>query len=85
LETGAVTCWGDNSGGELGDGTTEKRSMPVQVQDLSNALQLALGAGHSCALLSDHTVWCWGRGDLGELGDGTMNSSSRPVMVQGLP
>ncbi|MEO7112365.1 MAG: hypothetical protein ABI183_18110 [Polyangiaceae bacterium] len=61
---GSVWCWGSNNMGELGmpyqDGGGFS-SAPVRVGAFSGVLQIALGAGQACAVLSDHTVTCWGR------------------------
>jgi alpha-tubulin suppressor-like RCC1 family protein len=48
-------------------------------------VQVAVGEGHSCALLDDGMVECWGRNDHGQLGDGTTLNRSEPVRVDGLP
>jgi hypothetical protein len=63
-------CWGDNSFGQLGDGTTTARSVPARIAARSAWLAVATGT-HTCAVRSDHTLWCWGAGEHGELGDGT--------------
>ncbi len=57
---GAVWCWGSNTYGQLGDGTTDARPSPVRVADIRNARTLAVGEVSSCAVLSDGTVRCWG-------------------------
>ncbi len=67
-----MLCWGSNSNGQLGDGTTTDRHAPVQVTGLpAKATQVAAGGRHTCALLTDGTVWCWGKGGNGELGNGS--------------
>jgi alpha-tubulin suppressor-like RCC1 family protein len=59
--TGAVSCWGLNSSGQLGDGTTTNRSSPVSVSLPLPAVGITAGDAHTCAVLSDSTVRCWGR------------------------
>jgi alpha-tubulin suppressor-like RCC1 family protein len=82
LASGAVWCWGDNQGGQLGDGTLQNRATPVQAVGLPGAAtSLALGAYHSCALLADGTVWCWGENEYGQLGDGTTSQRIAPARV----
>ncbi len=68
---GTVWCWGLNSSGQLGDGTTQDRVSPTRVQGLPagrKATQIAADEGNTCALLDDHTVWCWGLDDAKNLG-----------------
>jgi alpha-tubulin suppressor-like RCC1 family protein len=83
---GAVSCWGSNGNGQLGDGTTTDRHTPVAVVGLpAKAVQVEAGGRHTCALLTNGTVWCWGKGGNGELGNGSTSDSSMPVEVTGLP
>jgi len=56
LEDGTVQCWGDNTYGILGDGTTTASLVPVTVSGLANVVQITVGDYHSCALLADHRV-----------------------------
>jgi alpha-tubulin suppressor-like RCC1 family protein len=81
---GTVWAWGDNTYGELGDGTNTSRSTPVQVIGLQNIQAIASGGNHSLALTSTATVWAWGENDLGELGDGTYTNRNKPVQTSGL-
>jgi alpha-tubulin suppressor-like RCC1 family protein len=68
---GTVVCWGDNSLGQLGDGTTTPSHVPVAVKGLTNAVQVSAGWDHTCALKSDGTVACWGNNEYGQLGNNT--------------
>src|SRR5439155_9942000 len=69
---GGVKCWGDNSNGQLGDGTTTERNTPVAVSGLASGVTaLAAGAYHSCALTSVGGVKSWGRNHYGEGGEVT--------------
>ena len=81
---GTVWAWGYNDFGQLGDGTTTKRLVPVQVAGLSGVVAVAAGKYHSLALKSDGTVWAWGRNYYGQLGDGTTAERHAPVQVSGL-
>lgn len=82
---GHIECAGDNSMGQIGDGTTEARYSLVPVPGITNAREVVAGYGHTCARLADKTVKCWGGlNDLGILGDGTGASSLVPVSVAGV-
>ena len=81
----SVWAWGDNSAGQLGDGTTVSRRIPVRV-DIPNiegvrVSSIAAGGSHSLALMSDGTVWAWGNNSAGQLGDGTTTNRHTPVIV----
>ena len=83
---GTVWAWGYNAWGQLGDGTTVQRNMPVQVSSLSGVVSIAagMGSGHSLAVKSNGTVWAWGTNSWGELGDGTTTQRNAPMQVSGL-
>lgn len=83
---GTVACWGANSQGELGDGSTVESSSPVDVAGLSGVIDIASTSAHSCAVLRDGTVRCWGRNNEDQLGDAgaAFPFSTTPVTVAGL-
>lgn len=63
---GALWCWGNNSVGAVGDGTTTERHLPVKVPGLPGKVeQVSCG---TCAVVDDGTVWCWGGNMYGALG-----------------
>lgn len=77
-----VVCWGDNTRGQLGDGTTSQRTSPVEVGSLTGVVALALGATHSCALQSDGDVYCWGDNKYGQTGQSpTSDAQTTPQPV----
>jgi hypothetical protein len=85
LASGAVKCWGANTYGQLGDGSSVLRSTPVQVGGLTAAVsQIAAGATHTCALLTTGAVVCWGGNFYGQLGDGTTTNRLNPTQASGL-
>jgi alpha-tubulin suppressor-like RCC1 family protein len=86
MEDGTVLAWGHNAHGQLGDGTTTSRTMPVVVHKagapLTRVTTLATGFYHNLALMDDGTVLTWGQNDKGQLGDGTTTDRTTPVVVQ---
>ena len=78
----AVMCWGDNTAGQLGDGTTTGRPTPVAVTGIPNAVAaVSAGSEHTCAVTTQGRVACWGANELGRLGDGTTTNRLTPVTV----
>jgi len=84
---GAVFCWGLNSRGQVGDGTTANSTRPVSVSgiggtgSLSDVVAISAGKNHTCALKNDHAVLCWGANESGQLGDGTIIDRTTPVEI----
>lgn len=83
-ESGSVACWGDNSSGQLGDGTTTSSRFPVAVLGVDDATSIVAGDSHACAVRTAGTVACWGSGTSGKLGNGETEASPTPVPVTGL-
>jgi alpha-tubulin suppressor-like RCC1 family protein len=80
---GRPFCWGFNSEGQLGDGTTSDRSRPVSVDGGLTLAQVRGGALHSCGVATGGRAFCWGDNDWGQLGDGTTVRRLEPVPVAG--
>ena len=81
---GSVVCWGYPLNGQLGDAATTIQYLPEPVIGLnSQAVALALGGEHTCAIVKNGSVWCWGDNDGGQLGNGTVTSGATPVQVSG--
>ncbi len=86
LKDGRVACWGSNNRNQLGCGGQEvegcgETSTPVFVSGIDEAVDLASGREHTCALMRDGHVRCWGFGANGELGDGVNRRTDVPVQV----
>lgn len=84
--TGAGTawCWGYNSGGQLGDGSTVHRGSPVAVGSPSAFTSIHAGGYHTCAIGGDTTdpaLYCWGDNMFGQLGVGAGAVHRTPVQV----
>jgi alpha-tubulin suppressor-like RCC1 family protein len=84
LSAGTALCWGLNSLGQLGDGTTTYRPLAVGVLTLKGATAVQAGSSHTCARLGDGTLKCWGYNLYGQLGDGTTANRSLPTAVSGV-
>ena len=75
-----VWCWGYNTYGHLGDGSTTARTTPVLVVGLpGNATNVDCGHVHTCAISNSSSLWCWGYNGYGQLGDGSTTQRSTPV------
>lgn len=93
---GAAYCWGGNSGGLLGLGTTTGpedcdagptvypcSTVPAPVTGGLTFTALAVSSGHSCALTATGAAYCWGFNGFGALGDNTQGDRYAPVQVAG--
>lgn len=81
---GTVYVWGDNTYGQLGDGTADARLLPVALTDLSDVKAISAGYFHSLAVYGDGHVAAWGDNEYGQLGVGTTDPSNKPLTVPGL-
>ena len=91
---GTVWAWGDNSFGELGDGSHTERHQPVPVlvtlypsvltAPVTGVTAIAAGGMHSLALHANGTVSAWGSNTCGQLGDGSTSERTTAVSVSGL-
>lgn len=82
-DAGAVSCFGRNDAGQIGDGTSLQRAVPAPVSGLQGSVvSIAAGAEHTCAVLQDGAVKCWGSNYSGQFGNGRFGGSSVPVTVR---
>jgi alpha-tubulin suppressor-like RCC1 family protein len=79
VSDGRAYCWGNNLGGQLGDGTNTDRLTPVAVAGGRRFLQISAGADHTCGITTNERAFCWGTGPLGS----NIASSTTPVAVAG--
>ena len=82
---GSLWAWGDNTYGQLGDGTTIYKSYPVKIGQDSWTFVTTYKYGnltpHTAAIRSDGALFTFGRNSLGQLGDNTTINKSSPVQV----
>ena len=80
---GAAYCWGYNSSGQLGDGTTTDRLTLVLVKAPAGVSFDSVTAGrlHTCGVTAAGTAYCWGGNGFGQLGDGSTTNRLTPVLV----
>ncbi|MGE3138106.1 MAG: RCC1 domain-containing protein [Thermoleophilia bacterium] len=86
---GTAVCWGDNTSGQAGAGIGNPNGdltevPPSEVVGLTEAVQIAAGNDHACAVRAGGSVVCWGSNQFGQLGRGTAGDSTVPVSVPGL-
>jgi alpha-tubulin suppressor-like RCC1 family protein len=89
---GQTYCWGDGTGGTLGDGTLFAQA--IQPVPVSSAVVFAtivggldrhvLGSGHMCALDRSGQLYCWGANTWGQFGDGTTEPRVAPTLIPGV-
>jgi alpha-tubulin suppressor-like RCC1 family protein len=78
---GSLWCWGENTVGQVGDGTTTARTAPVQIGADAGWLSVAAGDDHTCAVRADGTLWCWGDDSAGDIGVGSQTNT--PILSPG--
>lgn len=83
---GGVKCWGQNTSGQLGRGWagSSTNALAEDVVGLNSGVSdIALGAQHTCAILTSGEARCWGQNNTGQLGIGDKNDNSVPVSIPG--
>lgn len=82
--TGKLLAWGNNSVGELGNGSTKSRRLPVAVKLPKGVTVKAISAGddNGLALTTTGRLLSWGGNDAGQLGDGKTKGRLVPGLVK---
>lgn len=80
---GSAYCWGSNSDGQLGDGSTISRLAPVLVSGGFAFSILGTWEFHTCGLDIHGNAYCWGHNAWGELGNASTRDTTSPVPVAG--
>jgi alpha-tubulin suppressor-like RCC1 family protein len=85
LGNGAVTCWGSNGNGQLGDGTTSERFEATEVAALPGpVIAISAGWAHTCAVLAEGVVYCWGLNSFSQIGNLASHDQLTPAAVLSL-
>lgn len=79
--TGRALCWGFNSQGQLGNGSTASRTSPAIVTSALTFSSISVGGAHACGLASGGAAYCWGADVRGQLGDNRRVNSTTPIPV----
>lgn len=83
---GNVYAWGNNWGGQVGDGTMVERQIPTLINKGALAgkrvIHIAAGVNHNVVITSDGQLVSWGSNYDGQLGDGTLTQRNAPVLVK---
>lgn len=77
-------CWGDNSYGQMADGTKSSRQFPKETPSLSDIGEIVAGQTHACALNKSSQVLCWGDNSYGQIGDNGLTPRLEPALVSNL-
>ncbi len=78
---GTLWGWGRNDAGQLGDGTTVERRLPVQIGTDSDWVAVAAGYQHGVALKSNGALYTWGTNEVGQLGNGSTTPQPLPTYI----
>lgn len=76
MSDGGVTCWGNNSFDQFGDGTGDNATTPIPISLTANVTGLSAGWAHNCAVDTGGSFACWGFNDSGQLGNGSQTDMS---------
>ena len=81
---GKLWAWGNNSDGQLGDGTTTNRTTPVEVKSDKKFKHISAGYHNSFAIDTEGYLWAWGTsgGEHWALGDGSTTTYKKPKQIK---
>ena len=74
-------CWGDNTMGQLGQGSTEAYGHPNPVSGNLRFASISAGEQHTCGINQESELYCWGANDDGQLGNGTFQGTNQPIQI----
>lgn len=81
---GDALCWGLNTSGQVGIGTTvSPQWVPVPVTGDHAFAGIVAGVAHTCAWTAPGVGYCWGSNNQGRLGDGTQTNRTAPTQITG--
>ncbi|NUP10578.1 MAG: hypothetical protein HOW73_31405 [Polyangiaceae bacterium] len=81
---GSLRCWGDNSNGQLGDGTQNSSAKLVAPLEQNGSFTaFDTGGLHTCAFAGD-SLYCWGQNDEGRCGQPPPGPVLVPTKVDGI-
>ena len=84
LQNGSALCWGSNTYGQVGDGTSgTDRYVPTYVKGDNLFGDIHLSAVFGCGLLNNGSALCWGRNNFGQLGMGNNTQMYIPQFSSG--
>ena len=78
---GTLWAWGENTYGQLGDGTTVNRMQPVQIGTDNDWVEVVGGRTHAMAIKTNGALWAWGLNDYGQFGNGTTTATLVPTAI----
>ena len=79
---GSLWAWGNNSTGQLGDGTTTNRNSPVNILPNTQWIDISTSSNTSFGIKKDGTLWAWGRNNTYLFGNNNSSETQRSAPGQ---